>query len=218
MGIHRSFLPHVFERFRQADGSTTREHGGLGLGLAIVRHIVELHGGTVAAESEGPGTGATFIVELPQLNAGPAVAAETVTRKRLSDGQPLAGCRVLVLEDEEDARRLLEAALSRAGATVRGTMSADAAIHMLSEDPADVVLADIGLPGKDGYAFIHELRASEGSEFHVPCAAVTAYARPEDRENLMAAGFDAHVSKPVDPRSIIETVAALWAAGAERVK
>ncbi len=213
IGIAPEFLPHVFDRFRQADGSSTRQHGGLGLGLAIVRHLVEQHGGTVFAESGGAGTGATFIVELPQSADHSSYilpTAVSVPRRRSSDGQPLAGCQVVVLEDEADAGKLVEAILTRSGAAVRQAESVDGALKLLKERSADVVLADVGLPGKDGYAFVHELRATEGDGRHTAVAAVTAYARPEDRKSLLSAGFDAHVSKPVEPRLLVDTVIDLW--------
>jgi PAS domain S-box-containing protein len=214
VGIHRSFLPHVFERFRQADGSATREHGGLGLGLAIVRHIIELHGGTVAADSEGPGTGATFIVELP-MTPDPAlrtpVPVDDSPRVRMSDGRPLDHCRALVVEDDEDAQQLLDAVLSRAGATVRVAASVDEAMALFRTEPPDVVLADLGLPGKDGYALLREVRAYESGARRTRIIAVTAYARPEDREKVLAHGFDDHLAKPADPRTVIELVARLCA-------
>jgi PAS domain S-box-containing protein len=211
IGIAPEFLPRVFDRFRQADSSSTRQHGGLGLGLAIVRHLVEQHGGSVFAESKGPGTGATFIVELPQsADRSSFILSTADSRRRSSDGQPLTGCRVFVLEDEEDARKLVEAVLTRTGAVVRQASSVDTALEMLREQPADVVLADVGLPGKDGYDFVQELRAIEGNQRHTAVAAVTAYARPEDRESLLSAGFDAHVAKPVEPRILVDTVMELW--------
>jgi CheY-like chemotaxis protein len=211
IGIAPEFLPRVFDRFRQADGSSTRQHGGLGLGLAIVRHLVEQHGGSVFAESSGPGKGATFIVELPQsTDRSSYILPSADERRRSSDRQPLTGCRVVVLEDEEDAGKMVEALLTTSGATVRQANSVDKALDMLQEQSADVVLADVGLPGKDGYDFVHELRAIEGDGRRTLVAAVTAYARPEDRESLLSAGFDAHVPKPVEPRVLIDTVMDLW--------
>jgi PAS domain S-box-containing protein len=213
IGIAPQFLPHVFDRFRQADGSSTRQHGGLGLGLAIVRHLVEQHGGTVSAESAGPGKGATFVVELPQSADHTSFilpSASPSSRRRSADGEPLIGCDVVVLEDEEDAGRLVEAILTKCGAAVRQANSVDEALGMLKERPADVVLADVGLPGKDGYDFVRGLRALEGDGNHTYVAAVTAYARIEDRDSLLAAGFDAHIPKPVEPRVLVDTVVDLW--------
>ena len=214
IGIPGSFLPHVFERFRQADGSSTREHGGLGLGLAIVRHIVELHGGTAAAESEGPGKGTTFIVELPMaldVDVRTPVSIESSPRRRVSDGRPLDHCRALVVEDDEDARQLLDAILSRAGAVVRVAASVDEAMALFRTEPADVVLADLGLPGKDGYVLLREVRACESGAARTRIIAVTAYARPEDREKVLEHGFDDHLPKPADPRTVIDLVVRLCA-------
>ena len=213
VGIDTSFLPHVFERFRQADGSTTREHGGLGLGLAIVRHIVELHGGTVAAESDGPGTGATFIVELPAVQSADdrRVSGDAAPTARMSDTRPLDRCRALVVDDDEDARHLLDAVLSRAGAVVRVSASVDEAMALFKAEPFDVVLADLGLPGKDGYALVREIRASDSDVRRTQIIAVTAYARPEDRTKVLAQGFDDHIAKPADPRRVIDLIARLCA-------
>ena len=155
IGIAPDVLPHIFDRFWQADGSPTRQHGGLGLGLAIVRHMVEEHGGTVHAESAGLGKGTRFIIELPQLShemAAPSDADSSAQRRRSSDRRPLAGCLVLVVEDEEDSRTLLAATLAHGGAEVRAVPTANEALAALNESWADVVLADIGLPGRDGYA------------------------------------------------------------------
>jgi PAS domain S-box-containing protein len=212
VGIDSSFLPHVFERFRQADGSTTREHGGLGLGLAIVRHIVELHGGTVSAESDGPGKGATFIVELPA--APEAVddrraSGDDAPGARMSDARPLDRCRALVVDDDEDARLLLDAVLSRAGAAVRVAASVDEAMALFKDEPFDVVLADLGLPGQDGYALVRAIRAADSDVRRTQIIAVTAYARPEDREKVLAHGFDDHLAKPADPRRVVDLIARL---------
>ncbi len=213
IGIDPEFLPRVFDRFRQADGSSTRKHGGLGLGLAIVRHIVEQHGGTVSAESGGPGEGARLIVELPRLDDDSALVERSgtaVVERPSRELRPLAGCQIVVVEDDEDARHLLKTLLTTAGATVREASSVDAALQVLRERPADVVLTDVGLPGKDGYALAHELRAGNTTDTRTRIGAVTAYARQEDQESLFAAGFDAHIAKPVDVRLVVQTVLALW--------
>lgn len=215
MGIDPAFLPHVFDRFRQADGSSTRQHGGLGLGLAIVRHLVELHGGTVAAESVGIGKGAALIVELPRLADGaatPVIPGTAAGERPSREIRPLAGCQIVVVEDDEDARHLLVTLLTSAGATVRDVSSVDAALTILRDQRADVVLIDAGLPGKDGYALARELRAGDSAQSQTRIAAVTAYARQEDSESLLGAGFDAHIAKPVDVRLVISTVLRLWEA------
>ena len=212
-GIDPAFLPHVFDRFRQADGSSTRHHGGLGLGLAIVRHLIEQHGGTACARSEGVGKGASFTVELPRLIEESIVPLTPVLRPRearRNDDRPLQGCRILVVEDDEDARQLLSTVLSGAGATVRETASVDEALGALTEEAADVIFTDIGLPGKDGYALLRELRAGESAGSQAPMAAVTAYAREEDRDSVRAAGFASHISKPVDVHIVVQTAVALW--------
>ena len=211
IGIDSAFLPHIFDRFRQADGSSTRQHGGLGLGLAIVRHVVELHRGTVLAESAGPGKGASLIVELPRLDddAGGDLSS-AVSERRLMEGRSLVGCQIMVVEDEDDARQLLGTLLVSAGATVREASSVDGALTLLRERRADVIVTDIGMSGKDGYDLIRELRACEDANSRTRMVAVTAYARQEDRDSVLGAGFDAHVAKPVDVRVVIQTILALW--------
>ncbi|HEX8912867.1 MAG TPA: ATP-binding protein, partial [Humisphaera sp.] len=215
-GIASEFLPHVFDRFRQADTGATRTHGGLGLGLAIVRELVGLHGGRVAAESDGPGRGAVFTVELPL--ARDSDAAGLVARPRDTGvpdvgvgHQPLRGLRVLVVEDEPRMRDALTWALSRAGADVAGVGSAAAAMRSLADARVDVLVSDIGLPGEDGHSLVRRARnaASERGRPPVPSLALTAYARPEDRDRALEAGFDAYAAKPVDPAELVRAVSAL---------
>ena len=214
VGIPPGFLPHVFDRFWQADSSITRAQGGLGLGLAIVRHLVEVHGGTVNAHSEGEGKGATFAVQMPVR----AVAPEALPPPR-SDARPveerpdppaaeriLSGVDVLVVDDEPDARDLVAAVLSRCGAQVRTASTVDDAIRQLKERRPQVLLSDLGLPNEDGYALIRRVREIDGE---VPAAALTAYASVDDHKSALAAGFQAHVSKPVEPSDLVLLVASL---------
>jgi len=207
----------VFERFRQVDSSTTRLHGGLGLGLAIVRHLVELHGGTVTAESEGAGRGATFTIQLPirtvvtkdDVVRGHFPAAEPTTDTRRID---LSSLHILVADDDEDSRDIVAGALAEAGASVTTADSVQSALDLLHERRADLVISDIGMPGEDGYSFIRRLRALPAKDGgRIPAIALTAYARPEDAAHALAAGFDRHLVKPVDPDRLTATVAELAA-------
>jgi signal transduction histidine kinase len=215
-GIKREFLPHVFERFRQAESSTNRAYGGLGLGLAIVRHLVELHGGSVAVQSEGEGEGATFSVRLP-------VAAVTRTAEHAPAavstdgpvGPSLSGLRLLIVDDEADAREVMRFMLERGGAQVRTADSAAQALDAIREERPDLLISDIGMPVEDGYVLARRLRAmEEGLGRRLPAIALTAYASEEDTRRALAAGFDAHLSKPVDPARLIDIAAGL--AGSRR--
>ena len=202
-GIAPEFLPYVFDRFRQADSTTTRRHGGLGLGLAIVRQLVELHGGSVRAESDGTARGSRFIVEL-RLAPG-AVAHEAAVDEAAPS---LAGLRVLVVDDEPDARELIAMLASGQGAEVATAESADAATRVLATFEADVLVSDIGMPEKDGYALIRELRASIEPRLQaLPAVAVTAFARAADRDRAYESGFDAHLAKPIEEPLLIATIA-----------
>jgi signal transduction histidine kinase/CheY-like chemotaxis protein len=215
MGITREFLPHVFERFRQADPSTTRRHGGLGLGLALVRHLVELHGGTVGVDSEGIGEGTKFWVRLPMSKS-----MTSSRRVMIDDGvprseraAPLTGLTILAVDDEPDARDFLQTEMERMGAHVTVATSCSEALRLLEKrgdaDPV-VVIADVGMPGEDGYVFIEKLRHLDNARGRqTPAIALTAYARPEDRARALTAGYHQHVAKPVDleilVRAILET-------------
>jgi len=208
-GIPPGFLPHVFERFRQAQAPITGGPGGLGLGLAIVRHIVELHGGSVHAESAGQGKGATFTVRLP-LRVAPQPASSPGAPPPAPETPRLAGLRVLVVDDERDTCEVLEAVLRRGGAEVRACQSAAAALAALEGWWPDVLVCDIGMPGEDGYALMRKIR-TRGTPPGRPLAAValTAYARFEDRQQALAAGFQRHVPKPFDTEELVTTVASL---------
>ena len=207
VGIPAEFLPHVFERFTQADSSTTRRYGGLGLGLAIVRHIVELHGGTVRVESAGADAGSRFIIALPLratagADRGEGVAAE-VPAVPVPDAAALAGVRVLVVDDEHDARDMLHAILTAAGASVVEASSAQEALGLLRGAAPHVLISDIGMAAEDGYAFIRQVRALPGELGRVPAVALTAYGHPADRAHALAAGFDHHAAKPILPRELV---------------
>jgi signal transduction histidine kinase/ActR/RegA family two-component response regulator len=217
-GIGPDFLPHVFERFRQADGATTRRHSGLGLGLAIVRQLVELHGGTVDAASEGADRGATFTVRLP-IAAGEARARAAAPRERriaaaTASPEPrlprLDRIRALIVDDSADGRALTLLLLTQAGATVKAVASVREALQTLEVERPDVLVSDIGLPDQDGYALIRQVRQDEAERGgFLPAVALTGYARAEDRHRILAAGFQAHVPKPVDPVELTAAIAGI---------
>jgi signal transduction histidine kinase/CheY-like chemotaxis protein len=218
-GIAPAFLPHVFERFRQADGSSTRTHGGLGLGLSIGRHLVELHGGRMTAESPGEGQGSTFSVYLPvretEQRPAPAASPERKPRQRTLD---LERTHVLIVDDEPDARELLRVMLSSSSARISEAASAADALRIYSEDRPDIVLADIAMPGQDGYALIRTIRSLPGGEGgHVRAIAVSAYARREDRQRALKAGFNDHVCKPVQPDDVFDAIERVWVQNAPEV-
>jgi len=217
-GIAPEFLPYVFERFSQLDTSTRRVHGGLGLGLAIVRHLTELHGGTVKADSPGEGRGATFTVTLPvravQARPSEAPSARLGARPAL-EPTSLAGIRVLVVDDEPDARELLAAVLGGAGAQVSTAASTREALAVIERERPDVLVSDIGMPEQDGYDLIEKVRALPADRGGtLPAAALTAYGRGEDRARAIAAGYHLHVPKPVMPEELIAVVATLGRAAA----
>ena len=214
-GINTEFLPYVFDRFRQEDGEMSRQHGGLGLGLAIVRHIVELHGGEVRAASEGLGKGSTFTVALPIASVrdeSPVELPDMAAAERLTSEIPpsLAGVRALVVEDEADARELVTMMLMQGGLEVRTAISAVDALAACDEWQPDILIADIGMPVEDGYMLMKKLRARESQRGgHIPAIALTAYARQEDRLRALSVGYESHVSKPVEPVELLAVVANL---------
>lgn len=226
-GISPEFLPYVFERFQQADGTSTRRHGGLGLGLAIVRHLAELHGGSVDVESPGRLGGATFEVRLPrgaeetqsvrleQPNETGSALADAATVSK-NGGRPgsdlLAGIRVLVVDDDDDSRNVMAATLRRYGAEVTTAHSAASALLAIESRPFDALLSDIGMPGEDGYRLMQLVKAWEGATGgRLPAAAVTAYTRELDRERARSAGFQIHLAKPLEPRALADVVLELTA-------
>jgi CheY-like chemotaxis protein len=215
-GITPDFLPHIFERFRQADSGTTREHAGLGLGLAIARHLIELHGGTIHAASDGPDKGSTFRVRLPVMIVHQEEPLERRVHPatdfpRVATQLPdLGGLKVLAVDDDADARSLVSETLESRGARVITVDSAEEAFHALERARPDIVLADIGMAQSDGFDLIKRIRqSSDPAVREVPAAALTAYARAEDRMKVLQAGFQMHLAKPVDPAELIVAVASL---------
>jgi signal transduction histidine kinase/ActR/RegA family two-component response regulator len=209
-GIDREFLPRVFDRFRQADSSTTRSFGGLGLGLAIVRHLVELHGGTVAAESEGVGKGATFSATFPLLADRTEPISCLSGEVNVAEIRSLTGLRVLLVDDEPEARQIISTVLARTGAEVKTCTTAGEALAKLVEWGPDVLLSDIAMPGEDGYSFIRKVRSlSRANGGETPAAALTAYARDEDRRHALAAGFQMHIAKPISSGQLVMMISKL---------
>jgi CheY-like chemotaxis protein len=217
-GIDPTFVPHVFERFRQADSRFAREHGGLGLGLAIVRELVELHGGSVSAESQGVGSGATFRVQLPTAMTA-REAARRVSHDSGRVGQTLVegglttvlkNARILAVDDQEDARDLLRLILENAGAEVTTASSAPEALELLRRTTYDALIADLGMPQMDGLELIRRVRQTLSTPANeVPAAALTAYARSDDRISAVASGFQMHLAKPVNPSELVAAIGSL---------
>jgi len=215
-GIASEFLPYVFERFRQENSSTTRSYGGLGLGLAIVRHLVELHGGTVSVKSPGEGLGTTFSVQLPLMSVLTEVSNQSPIHSTVEDEVPmdnlpaLEGLQVLVVDDEADARELLRTMLGQYGAQVTTVATAREVLEVLPRLRPNVLVSDIGMPGEDGYTLIRKVRAMDAEQGgQIPAVALTAYARAEDRIRALAAGFQQHIPKPVNSEELAVVVANL---------
>ncbi|ABA24380.1 PAS/PAC sensor hybrid histidine kinase [Trichormus variabilis ATCC 29413] len=213
IGIEREFLPKVFERFRQADSTTTRSHNGLGLGLAIVRHLVELHKGTILAESPGVGKGATFTVRFPliQENREPRPAPTENFSGDGANSSPLAGLKVLIVDDETDTRNFLGFLFEEYGAISSTSASVETALAVIDQLKPDILISDIGMAEQDGYTLIRKLRSlppEQGGE--IPAIALTAYSREEDRQQIIEAGFQYHLCKPIDPNQLISVVASIF--------
>jgi CheY-like chemotaxis protein len=213
-GIQPDFLPYVFDRFRQADATTTRRHGGLGLGLAIVRQLVEIHGGSVRAKSPGEGLGATFTITLPILIVHEQRGSKVAPRPPSMDEIDVAlaaldGVKVLVVDDEQDARDLIRRILSECHAEVRVAGSVTEALAELDEFGPHLLLSDIGMPEHDGFELIRRVRSNGRSAKVLPAVALTAFARSEDRRRALLAGFQMHIAKPVDPAELVAAIASL---------
>jgi CheY-like chemotaxis protein len=214
-GISPDFMPYIFDRFRQADASSARRYGGLGLGLTLVKHLVELHGGTVEVSSEGEGKGASFIILLPVR----AIVSPSVDHRRLtsplaamSEATNLTGIRALVIDDEEDARELVKASLEQFGAEVVGASSAAEGFALLTsgQDHFDIIVTDLGMPDEDGYSMLRRIREWERKHGQqIPAIALTAYGQTEDRIRALMAGFQTHVAKPVEPVELAIVIANL---------
>jgi CheY-like chemotaxis protein len=204
-GISEAFLPFVFDRFRQANATTTRSQGGLGLGLTIVKHLVELHGGSISVSSEGLGTGTTFTVVLPIASTSTQPLHRTMELAPMT--QALSNVRVVVLDDDEGTRELVSLILQESGAEVSMAGDAETALLMLEVFRPDILVSDIGMPGIDGYQFISMVRDMDNEKLQmIPAIALTAFARDEDRAKALKAGFQAHLSKPVESSVLVHTV------------
>jgi len=212
-GISPEFLPFVFDRFRQQDASKTRRHGGLGLGLSIVKNLTELHGGSVRVESEGLGKGATFTVSLPLVSvrqgAGPRVHPGVDQDEVCPVDVELEGVRVLVVDDERDSLEFVRRLLKECKASVLTASSAAEGLRLIRAEHPDVIVSDIGMPEKDGLEMMRELRGQSANNSKIPAIALTAFARSEDRTRAMLAGYQIHLSKPVQPQELVAAVANL---------
>jgi CheY-like chemotaxis protein len=216
IGIKPEFLAFVFDRFRQADASITRRHGGLGLGLSIVKHLIELHGGTVRVKSPGEGQGSTFIVALP-ISVARSSDSGRHERPRFADvdlfsvGLPsLAGVTVLVVDDEPDARLLVSRIVEERGARALMAQTGEEALSLLNTGSVNILVSDLGMPDYDGYKFIQQIRTCESKSVrNIPAIALTAYARADDRQRALLAGYQMHLAKPVEPRELIAGIASL---------
>ena len=211
IGIHTEFLPHVFEYFRQQDSSTTRKFGGLGLGLAIARQIVELHGGTICVDSFGEAQGTTFTVSLPIPSRSPTgLKLSSDFNAPTTVSAPLDGLRILIVDDELDSLELIAFVLQQEGATVTDASSASEALQALAQANYDLLISDIGMPDLDGYQFLHQVRAlppTQGGQ--IPAIALTAYAGDRDRQLAQQAGFQQHIPKPVQPEQLLQAISCL---------
>jgi CheY-like chemotaxis protein len=208
-GIDPTFLPYIFERFRQADSSSSRKHGGLGLGLSIVRYLVETHGGDVKARSEGKGKGSEFIVTLPRPNIQSEAAAQTAKAEHSMPRQSLKGMKVLVVDDSPDLLTLVDYVLRAQGANVTTAGSASEGLLAFQTVRPRMVLSDVAMPDQDGYDLIHQIRAMEKEGPHVPAIALTAYAREDEKQRALEAGFHMHVSKPLQPEQLVSAIVEL---------
>ena len=217
-GIDVNFLPYVFDLFRQADSTSTREHGGLGLGLSLVKSIVELHGGTVVAESGGLGRGAAFRVVLPARGTAGAPRPEPGAHDALAAPTRLDGIRIVVVDDQRDERQLLSTILGHRGARVRAAESVEGALQLIQEWPPDLVISDVAMPDDDGYVLVRRLRGLAGPLRGIPAIALTAHARAADRERALAAGFQGYLSKPIEPSRLVDAVVERLRFGAPSVE
>ncbi len=209
-GISPNFLPHVFEYFRQADSTTVRRFGGLGLGLAIVRQIVEMHGGTVKAESAGENQGATFTVQLPVMQQEWPAASELTATVADSLETPCSNLEILIVDDDADTREFQKFLLEQQGAQVIAVASGLEALQALDRSIPDVIVSDIGMADMDGYMLMRQIRSRSSQQGgQIPAIALTAYAREADQQKALQAGFQAHITKPVELEALVETIAKL---------